>query len=333
MSYGGLMIANRSRNGLRRLLWASLTIWLTTTASAVAEEVWFAPPDNLVRFDHQANEDFPQLFGADAKWAHASSRINVFNLTAFYILRAPEAELRAAVNLLAAHHIALNVDLLALPAENCGRGVEGILPNVKETTAAAVRLKQLNASVYSFAFDEPLEYGHIYKGRAACNFTVSEVAKRVALTVREVRLLYPNAKFVDYEVPQDLPLNDWRTTLNEWLTNYEDATGIPLDGFAIDAHFREPWREWARSTIDILHARGLRAGIFLTASGGPDVTDQSWMKEAKENILNVGAAKLPLDFAIIATWVNHPYRNLPETDPLALTSLVNWYFEHRAVSR
>ena len=57
------------------------------------------------------------------------------------------------------------------------------------------------------------------------------------------------------------------------------------------------------------------------------------MEEAKQNILNVSAAKLPLDFAIIASWVHHPYRNLPETDPLALTSLVNWYFGHRAVSR
>jgi hypothetical protein len=153
------------------------------------------------------------------------------------------------------------------------------------------------------------------------------------LTVREVRALYPNAKFVDYEVPQDLPLDEWVATLKEWLSAYREATGAPLDGLAIDAHFREPWQEPARSTIDILHARGLRAGIFLTASGGPDVTDESWMKEAKQNIINVREAKLPLDFAIVASWVHHPYSNLPETDPLALTSLVNWYFEHRAVSK
>ena len=54
------------------------------------------------------------------------------------------------------------------------------------------------------------------------------------------------------------------------------------------------------------------------------------MMKAQENIADVELAKIPLDFVIIATWVHHPYRNLPETDRLALTSLVDWHFDHRA---
>jgi hypothetical protein len=85
-----------------------------------------------------------------------------------------------------------------------------------------------------------------------------------------------------------------------------------------------------RETTEILHAEGVKAGIFLDAAGGPDVTDQSWMAKTHQNILDVVRTRLPLDFVIIATWMHHPTRALPETDPLALTSLVNWYVEHRA---
>jgi hypothetical protein len=211
--------------------------------------------------------------------------------------------------------------------------VEGIVTTVKEPLSVARRLKQIGANVDSFGLDEPLEYGHIYKGRAACNFPIGEVAKRLAMTVREVRDLYPNAKFVDFEVPQDLPLPEWTDRLNQWLSAYQQATGTPLNGLAIDAHFREAWQEPARRTADILHEKGVQAGIFLNAPGGSNVTDESWMKEAKQNILNVGAARLPIDFVIIATWVGHPSRDLPESDPLALTSLINWYAEHRVVGR
>jgi len=328
-----VIITSWTRNRWIGLAFAFATAGIGAIEPAASEELWFAPQDNLVRFGKRSNEDFPRLFDKASEWPKAASHTKVIDLTSFYFMRAADPDLRATLDYLGAHRIALNVSILALPAENCGRGVEGILPDLIQTRAPVIRLKQLNADVASFGFDEPLEYGHIYKGRAACNFPVGEVAKRVAMTVREARSLYPEAKFIDYEVPQDLPLAEWTQALNEWLSAYQQATGTPLDGFAIDAHFREAWEEPARRTIDILHSKGVKAGIFLNAPGGPNVTDESWMMEAKQNILKVLAAKLPLDFVVITTWVGHPSRNVPETDPLALTSLINWYAEHRVVGR
>jgi hypothetical protein len=314
-------------------IWALLVLALVSAHPATAEEIWFAPPDELPRFGQVAMADYPQLFEPDAKWALAASRINVFSLDPFYVLRAPEAELRRVLSFLAAHHIALNVGLQALPAENCGHDVEGIVSTVKEPLSVAQRLRTLNAEVSSFSFDEPLEYGHVYAHRDACRFSVKEVAQRLSQTVQGVRSIYPNAKFIDYEPPIDLSAAEWASTLKEWLEDYRAATGTPLDGMGMDIDFRKPWLPVTRESTQILHAQGVKAGLFLDAAGGPDVTDESWMAKARKNIVDVELAKLPLDFVIIATWMHHPTRALPETDPLALTSLVNWYFEHRAVSR
>jgi hypothetical protein len=314
-------------------IWSLAVIALVLFKPAAAEEVWFAPPDNLPRFGQVAMADYPRLFDPDAKWELAASRINVFSLDPFYVLRSSEAELRNVLNFLSSRNIALNVALQALPAENCGHDVEGIVSIVKESLSVAQRLKKLSANVASFSFDEPLEYGHIYNHRAACRYSVQEVAMRLAQTVQGVHAIYPNAKFVDYEVPLDLPPAEWASTLREWLTAYRAASGLALDGLAMDIDFRKPWLSSTRQSIQILHTHGVKAGLFLNAAGGPDVTDESWMAKARQNIVDVQREKIPLDFVIIATWMKHPSRALPETDPLALTSLVNWYFEHRAVSR
>jgi hypothetical protein len=306
---------------------------LISASSVGAEEVWFAPPDDLPRFGQVAMADYPQLFEPNAKWAVAASRINVFSLDPFYVLRAPETELRKVLRFLASRHIALNVGLQALPAENCGHDVEGIVSTVKEPLSVAQRLRALNAEVSSFSFDEPLEYGHVYAHRDACRFSVQEVAQRLSQTVEGVRAIYPNAKFIDYEPPIDLSAPEWASMLKEWLEDYRAATGIPLDGMGMDIDFRKPWLPVTLESTQILRAQGVKAGLFLNTAGGPDVTDESWMAKARQNIVDVERAKLPLDFVIIATWMHHPTRALPETDPLALTSLVNWYFEHRAVGR
>ena len=113
--------------------------------------------------------------------------------------------------------------------------------------------------------------------------------------------------------------------LSEWLHEYEAAVGTQLDALAMDIYFRNPWVEFARTTVRMLHQHGIKAGIFLDAPGGPTVTDQSWMAEAHKNTSDVTAANLNLDFVIFASWMLHPRHNLPETDPLALSSLVPWY--------
>jgi hypothetical protein len=151
------------------------------------------------------------------------------------------------------------------------------------------------------------------------------VAHRLAGTIRDLRAVYPNAKIVDYESPTDEPLTQWKATLNEWLTAYRAETGTPLDALGMDTSLGRPWREAAAPTIDILHQHGTKAGIIIDAHGGPGVTDESWIAEAKQYAIAIQGEKLPLDFVVIASWMLHPWRNLPESDPLTLTAFVDWY--------
>ncbi len=76
---------------------------------------------------------------------------------------------------------------------------------------------------------------------------------------------------------------------------------------------------------ELLHQNGTAAGVFLNARGGRDVTDQSWMDEARQHAEALAANRFALDYVIVASWQRHPARLLPDNDPLALTSLLNHY--------
>jgi hypothetical protein len=81
-----------------------------------------------------------------------------------------------------------------------------------------------------------------------------------------------------------------------------------------------------------LHTHRVRAGIFLDGTG-PGKSDADWIAASKSNIQSVEAEKLPLDLVIIANWTIHPSRNLPESDPETLTSLLNWYVKRHPLNR
>jgi hypothetical protein len=312
------------------LAFAVLTATLAT-APAGAQQLWFSPPDDHPRSrDHFITADgFTRMFEQPEEWAFAASHTKVFGIDTSLAIDGPEEKLRRMFDFFAAHDIAVNVALQALYTEGCGKGIEGLVQVQHYPGDIARRLKRLGFDVPYFAFDGPLAFGHIYKGKEACGYSVREVAHRLAHTVADVRSSYPNAKFVDYEGPTDLPLQEWVPTWREWLDAYRAETGTELDAMAIDTNWRKDWRAASIPTIDLLHAHGAKAGIFLTATGGPTVTDESWLTEAKQNIRDVVAAKLPVDFVVISSWMQHPWRLVPETDPLTMTNLVDWYVHYR----
>ena len=65
-----------------------LSIVLFSANAAFAQQVWFAPPDNLPRGTRIINEDFPHLFDSSPGW---SARTNVFVLAPHYVEAASEA--------------------------------------------------------------------------------------------------------------------------------------------------------------------------------------------------------------------------------------------------
>jgi hypothetical protein len=305
---------------------------LLSTRPAAAQEIWFAPPDDMVRPGQTMalSDDFSGLFAPDAPWQTAASRIKTFSIAATYFAQhASDEQLKAIFTFLAAHHIRLDVTLQALFADHCGRGVEGMVAAQREPGDVARRMKSLGAQVDSFSFDGPFVSGHLSSAPNACKFPVAEVARRLAATVADLRTSYPDAKFIDYESVTDQPLRLWPGTLAEWLDAYKRETGRPLDGFVMDLSWGKPWYGPSRITAKVLRGRKVPVGVFITAAVVPQATDAMWMAQAQRNAANVDAAGISPAFAVLASWTPHPRRMLPESDPLALTWLVNWYQNRR----
>ena len=80
---------------------------------------------------------------------------------------------------------------------------------------------------------------------------------------------------------------------------------------------------WIRSEFAEVMPRIVKTS--LSRARVVTVTDQSWMVATQQNIRDMRAAKLQLDFVMFDTWMQHPKKNLPESDPLTFTSLVDWY--------
>ena len=118
------------------------------------------------------------------------------------------------------------------------------------------------------------------------------------------------------------PLDAWLAQLSEKLAAYRQVTGTPLDALMLDLNWDLPgWESRIRPALTSFTERH-RAGLFLNARGGRDVTDQSWMDAARQHAEAIAANRFALDYVIVASWQRHPARLLPDNDPLALTSLL-----------
>ena len=306
---------------------AALALGLSGHSPMAAPALTFAPPDSLHHGDRPPLvPDFAQLFSDPDAWASGWSKLSAFSINTYFATLAPEALLHDVFGFLTTRHIALEVALQALPVEDCGVGVEGLVQTIRGPVGTVERMKKLNAPVATFGLDEPLTFGHFWDGHNACRLPVEEVAERLARTIAAVRAIYPNARINDYEVPTGKWYPQWQTVLPQWLEAYQRHTGTPLDAMTLDANWRDPhWQDAVRQSVRILHAHGVKAGIFLDATGGPDVTDGSWMAEAHRNGETIIRDKFGLDFVIVASWMGHPKRLLPASDRLSLTSLIPWF--------
>src|ERR1700730_12135684 len=83
---------------------------LTAPIGAQAQQVWFAPPDNLQRgAKPPTNQDFPQLFDASPAWSAKADAFVISPLMGSVV--GPEDALRKTNAFLAGRHIALAVGI------------------------------------------------------------------------------------------------------------------------------------------------------------------------------------------------------------------------------
>jgi hypothetical protein len=314
-----------------RFLYALIGVasFLLLSFTAQAQEVWFAPPDDLQRgVKPPSNLDFPHLFDSSPTWSMQTSVFVISPLMGSVV--GPEDMLRRINAFLDQRHIALAVGVGTAQTDNvnpvpgeCGYGIEGMTrPNRNASTFN--RLKKLGIDVQYVAMDEPLTFAHYYDKKGACHYSIQDTARRVAASIAEIRQFYPNVKVVDYEAPTITSSQQWNADFSGWLSAYRQATGTPLDAVVFDVDWRQPWLDWVKPSTAITHQNGVRAGIFLDGTG-PGASDMDSITHYKQNALSVDKAKLPFDLVVIANWTPHPSRNLPESDPNTLTGFLHWY--------
>ena len=304
---------------------------LSFAHAAGAAEIWFAPNDNIRRgaaHEIVLNEDFPHLFDDNPAW---SARTDVFQISAMMANGAgSEEDLRRIAGFLKQRHIKLATGVHATLTENakpvageCGTAVEGAgRPGQNELIFR--RLKRIGVDFAYIALDEPLTFGHYFKGKTGCRAEIGETARRAAAAVAEIRKSYPDIRVVDDEAPQAIPLAQWRGDFEAWLNAYREAAGAPLDAVVFDVNLFADWRERVAVGVEIAKRHGVRAGVIVFKPG-PGTSDAQAVEDYKRAIAAVDAAKISFDIVEIANWTVHPFANLPQSEPTTMTHVLDFY--------
>lgn len=306
----------------RRIGWIMMWLALLLAAGpARAQEVWFAPANSIT----QRGRDFKRLFDDPAAWQALAARVTGIALPANYFLREQPDVARARLAVLRTQKVKLNIGLPALTTDKhvCGDGVEGMIwPG--EAGLMAKRLQDLGAEVDGFTLDLPLTAGNISRNPHACHFSVRETAARLAPSIAQLRRYYPRAKIVDAEVPTGIPVAEWQSKLTEWLAAYRATTGEELAALALDAWWPFNWQAAVTASAPVARARNVKIGMFLDSSEGGNVPGPTWVAHARANGCALRALGTPMDFVVVANWLDMQVPNLPDSDPNSLAGLALW---------
>ena len=191
--------------------------------------------------------------------------------------------------------------------------------------------------------DSPLVFGH-YVTENQCHFSIEDVARRAATSVNMVLQDFPDAVIVDAEGPAWLPPSAWLPDYERFVKAFDAVSRKPIEYLNLDMHWTNSWHtgyNWVDATRQIAnfaHAHGLKVGLIMDADDryveSPDgrvitkepMTNDLWMQQVRGHMQLAHDARLPLDAISINSWMRFPKRNLPESDPNAFTSLVNFAY-------
>ena len=305
-----------------KILGCAIVTLLAVLQPARGQSIWFSP-----RCGRERHADFMELFQTNAPWQQAASHVAVFGLSQWMTAAGPEAELKQIFSDLRQRHIALEAGLLPLSAgpDGCGKGIEGYsAPG--QSLHDAIRIKALGAEVAYFGLDEPLYFGHEFKGNkrlTACHSPIADIAKELARRIKQVHTIFPDAKVGEVE---PFPVSDlWLAKLEQWFDAYEAATGEKLAFFRLDMQWNGPWRERIAALADLLRRKGIPLQVIYNGNGNA-ASDEEWIAQALAHAREFElAVPITPDVVSIQCWTSKPARLLPDSNPKALTSLINQY--------
>jgi hypothetical protein len=309
-------------------LLTTLVAALATIASAAAASplVWFSPSFSLPDGSHIGSVDNLRLFDPGAPWASARSRVQVFKMPTHAIVHMDDTTLTAILSYLRVHRIAFAVEYGPLSfTDSCGRGVESFQPPA-QPRALAERVKRLGGAIAYIAMDEPLFYGHYFDGRNACHWPITQVAQDAAQNIAQIRAVFPRVIVGDTEPPNSIRDPNWLAATRVWIEAFHRDYGAPLAFFHDDMVWRMPISARTPQLVSLLRQENVRFGVIFNSDGQVG-SDGEWSDSVKQNVIAYRQSSLPEpDDVIFQSWKPYPTHVLPESEPAALTYIVNWYF-------
>ncbi len=300
-------------------------------APALATDVWLIGVDPQTQKARHVTEpaDYMNLFRPDAPWKKAASGLAVFKFGTRFVLQSDDAQLKTVIDDLKRRHIAFAVELGMLESNgpgSCGFGVEGY-GNANTVESVAKRVKALGGQIDYVAMDEPVWFGHIVDKLQkttghGCQYSVPEVADRVAPKIALLRRYFPDIKIGDIE-PVSARVPGGPQSIQDILS-FEDLLRKKTGSAPVFVHADVAWATpgWQPLMVTLgegVRAKGMRFGVIC--DGDPTAGDnEAWVDQALQRCRAVEAnPRTRPDDLLAQTWEPLPTKMLPETDAGTLT--------------
>jgi hypothetical protein len=315
----------------------ALAITAIPLALAQSPTVFFSPLDGVYRprlvsgsGGYSGSVDYLDLFSPNAPWANAASRVHVFEPYGQWIVAATDAQIMQMIADLGRRHIDLGMEVAAFSATpTCGAGVETFAAEANPQVLN--RIKNLGGTLRYILFDSALYFGSMYDGPNACHWSTATILDQLLSQIAIVKSVFPDALVGDIEAlaPHNVP--DWLERYREWIRMYREATGSNFATVRADLGGYQPnWRNNLMALSELVTHEGIPFGIIY--QGSDEKSNAEWMNSAREHILDYELhGGRPPDQVVFQSWTAYPKANLPETDPSAFTSIINWYSRQRTV--
>jgi hypothetical protein len=290
----------------------------------MAQPIWFAPKGG-----NAPVRDFWALFDPASPWTSASSRIAVFSMPLPTQSAQVEKELPIAFAALRQRKIDLSLGIGPLSGgssgdspRHCGYHVEGYSAPAG-FIGAARWVRSLVSSQDSSKWMSHSTFGHTYEGSNACHSSIAEIAEDIAKKVQQFKSVFPNVGVGDVEPIMGFPENRWFRDVEQFVNAFRTATGQPLAFFRLDIGWDGPWRDRVARLGPMLREKGISLQVIYNGNAR-NASGRKWIEQAMQHATDFERVVTP-DAVVVQCWTRYPDHLLPESDPDALTYLVNRY--------
>lgn len=331
-------------------LWSGAVLAITLCAPAPSHaagppEIWFAPMQDAANANGKGvnftSHDFPAMVSSLDGWKNAAHRIAAIELNTKHIVEA-YPDLPAVVRMVNAGGFkVIGGGSVLYSNGECkpNEGMNGDHDFEHENVGTLSAWHDKGGRLDILSMDGPFFFG-LYAAKD-CHFSIEEVARRAANTVNRIAAFYPNVAVLDVEGPGPVTVDRFLPDYAVFLRDFNRFSHRPITQMSLDMHWIDAWHtgyRWVEATrkmANFAHNHGLKIGLLMDAEdntvesadgtviGRDKVTLPSWMQMVRAHIALAHREKLPLDHVEIVSWMKFPRRNLPETDPNAMASLVD----------